>query len=118
MEYKQEKHTEVLPNSANTDFSSFVSDTDGTRVDENGFITDVEANVPRIDYTGGGCPSLLLEPLSTNNIRYSEDFTQSYWNKNQVVITSTNNISPDGTNNGTLLTDDNSGRNFNRCWVK
>ena len=99
----------VIPNSASADFSSFVSDTDGTRVDKNGFITDVEANVPRIDYTGGGCPSLLLEEESTNYLKYSEDFSQGYWNKNQVVITSTDNISPDGTNNATLLTDDNSG---------
>ena len=99
----------VIPNSASADFSSFVSDTDGTRVDKNGFITDVEANVPRIDYTGGGCPSLLLEPTSTNYLKYSEDFSHVYWNKNQVVITSTDNISPDGTNNATLLTDDNSG---------
>ena len=79
----------VIPNSASADFSSFVSDTDGTRVDKNGFITDVEANVPRIDYTGGGCPSLLLEEESTNYLKYSEDFSQGYWNKNQVVITST-----------------------------
>ena len=99
----------VIPNSASADFSSFVSDTDGTRVDKNGLITDVEANVPRIDYTGGGCPSLLLEEESTNYLQYSEDFSQGYWNKNQVVITSTDNISPDGTNNATLLTDDNSG---------
>ena len=73
----------VIPNSASADFSSFVSDTDGTRVDKNGLITDVEANVPRIDYTGGGCPSLLLEEESTNYLQYSEDFSQGYWNKNQ-----------------------------------
>ena len=99
----------VLPNSANADFASFVSDTDGTRVDENGLIVDVEANVPRLDYTGGGCPSLLLEPEATNLLDYSEDFSNVFWNKNESVITSTNNVSPDGTNNATLLTDDNSG---------
>jgi len=99
----------VLPNSANADFSYFSRGSAGSRVDKNGFITDVEANVPRLDYTGGGCPSLLLEPEATNYIQYSEDFSQSDWNKNQAVITSTNNVSPDGTNNATLLTDDNSG---------
>lgn len=92
----------VLPNSASADFSSFVSDTDGTRVDKNGFITDVEANVPRIDYTGGGCPSLLLEPSSTNYIPYSQDFSQSAWSKlsggtgSTPIVTENYAISPSG----------------------
>ena len=89
----------VIPNSSSADFSSFVSDTDGTRVDKNGFITDVEANVPRLDYTGGGCPSLLLEPSSTNYIEYSEDFSQSPWTKLNSTITSNTGISPDGSQN-------------------
>ena len=94
----------VIPNSANADFSSFVSDTDGTRVDKNGFITDVEANVPRIDYTGGGCPSLLLEPTSTNITQYSEDFTQSYWAKEgNATIESNVEISPTGSLNASYL---------------
>ena len=94
----------VLPNSASADFSSFVSDTDGTRVDKNGFITDVEANVPRIDYTGGGCPSLLLEEASTNITQYSEDFTQSYWTKEgNATIESNVEISPTGSLNASYL---------------
>ena len=93
----------VIPNSASADFSSFVSDTDGTRVDENGFITDVEANVPRIDHTGGGCPSLLLEPASTNYIQYSEDFSQSSWYKGNSTITSNTGISPEGIQNADNL---------------
>ena len=32
------------------------------------------ANVPRLDYTGGGCPKLLLEPQRTNLVTYSEEF--------------------------------------------
>ena len=93
----------VIPNSASADFSSFVSDTDGTRVDKNGFITDVEANVPRLDYTGGGCPSLLLEVTSTNYIEYSEDFSQSTWTKINSTITSNTGISPDGGQNADEL---------------
>ena len=94
----------VLPNSANADFSSFISDTDGTRIDKNGFITDVEANVPRLDYTGGGCPSLLLEPTSINYTQYSEDFTQSYWTKeNNATIESDVEISPTGSLNASYL---------------
>ena len=37
-------------------------------------------NVPRIDYTGGGCPHILVEPQRTNLLRYSEDFSE--WNMN------------------------------------
>ena len=33
-------------------------------------------NVPRIDYTGGGCPHILAEPQRTNLVTYSEDFSQ------------------------------------------
>ncbi len=41
-------------------------------------VTEVNTDVPRLDYTGGGCPSLLLEDESTNITQYSEDFTQHY----------------------------------------
>lgn len=34
-----------------------------------------DTDIPRIDYTDGGCPSLLLEPQSTNLIDYSEDLS-------------------------------------------
>ena len=34
-------------------------------------------NVPRIDYTGGGCPHILAEPQRTNLITYSSDFSNA-----------------------------------------
>jgi len=46
--------------------------TDATRVDENGLIADVLSGVPRIDYTGGGCPHILAEPMRTNEIVNSD----------------------------------------------
>jgi hypothetical protein len=67
-------------------------------------ITDANINVPRLDYTGGGCPSLLLEPQSINYLTYSEDFTQSYWSKQGTSsITSNTTISPDGSLNADTL---------------
>jgi hypothetical protein len=42
-----------------------VGDT-ATRVNEAGVVENVPANVPRIDYTSGGCGKLLLEPQRTN----------------------------------------------------
>ena len=43
-----------------------------TRVNSSGLIEAVASNVPRIDYTGGGCGNLLLEPQRTNLFLKSE----------------------------------------------
>ena len=59
-------------------------------------------NVPRIDYTGGGCPHILAEPQRTNLLTYSEDFSQSFWTKSSVTLT-TGFVSPDGTTNASKL---------------
>jgi hypothetical protein len=66
-------------------------------------ITEVNTDVPRLDYTGGGCPSLLLEPTSTNYIKYSEDFTQSYWSAGGGQIRTYGYLSPEGTYNASLI---------------
>ncbi len=66
-------------------------------------------NVPRIDYTGGGCPHILAEPQRTNLVTYSETFSDSSWTKlgagtgSTAVVTSDYAISPDGTQNATRL---------------
>jgi hypothetical protein len=95
----------VVPTSGLADMD-FTRATAATRVDENGLVTDVLSGVPRIDYTGGGCPHILAEPQRTNLVTYSSDFSQSYWIK-QSGITATYNttetLSPDGTYNATKL---------------
>jgi hypothetical protein len=58
-------------------------------------------NVPRIDYTGGGCPHILAEPQRTNLLPYSEDLSQ--WNLKQAAATLNYGISPDGTQNSTRI---------------
>ena len=45
-------------------------------------------NVPRIDYTGGGCPHILAEPQRTNLVTYSEDFSNAYWFSSTASIVS------------------------------
>ncbi len=60
-------------------------------------------NVPRIDYTGGGCPHILSEPQRTNLVTYSEDFSQSYWTKQEVLITSNATSSPSGDVNASKI---------------
>jgi hypothetical protein len=65
----------------------------------------ITADIPRLDYTGGGCPSLLLEPQRTNLITFSEQFNNAGWSKSgngtgsAPVVTANNSISPDGTMN-------------------
>jgi hypothetical protein len=103
-------------------YSYFVtSSSDTLEIDGNngtpftGSVTNVSVkeaardNVPRIDFTGGGCPHILAEPMRTNLVTYSEDFTDSSWTKlgagtgTTAVVTSDYAISPDGTQNATRL---------------
>ena len=110
--YKAGKVYSVLPESGVGDFT-FDRDSKATRVNENGLIETMNNDVPRLDYTDGGCPSLLLEPESTNFIDYSEDFSDSYWTKSGSSITSNAVISPDGTLNASKLKEDTGNSNHN-----
>ena len=60
------------------------------------FPTTDRLNVPRLDYTNGSCPSILVEPQRTNLVLRSEEFDNSYWAKNNVTITQNTTIAPDG----------------------
>ena len=64
------------------------------------------ANVPRIDYTGGGCGKLLLEPQRTNLLTYSSEFDNAAWTKSGATITANSTTSPDGTTNADKLVED------------
>jgi len=105
-------------NSGNQTYSEYITATQSdfkiTGINFYGSITNISVkevtrdNVPRIDYTGGGCPHILAEPQRTNLITYSEDFTQ--WDKNSgTTITLDSLISPDGTQNADLIVASGSG---------
>ena len=66
-----------------------------------GGITD---NVPRLDYTDGSCPSVLLEPQRTNLMIHSEYINSPHYGKS-AGITLTNNYSdsPEGVKNSTRV---------------
>ena len=55
-------------------------------------------DIPRIDYTNGE-PSILLEPSRTNSFDYSQDFSDTYWDKVGVTIGSNVATSPEGITN-------------------
>ena len=55
-------------------------------------------------YTTTDKGAFLLEPISTNEITYSEDFSDSYWTKlGTPTITDNYGTSPDGTQNSTRV---------------
>jgi hypothetical protein len=65
----------------------------------------ITADIPRLDYTGGGCPSLLLEPQRTNVALYSEQFGNAAWFKFEGTITPNVISAPDGTISADLFLD-------------
>ena len=58
--------------------------------------TETRLNIPRLDYSNGTCPSLLVEPQRTNNFQYSSQFDNAYWTKVAATVTANNIVSPSG----------------------
>lgn len=102
----------VLPSNGTGDFD-FTRGSVATRINAQGLIENVASGQSRLDYpmidgVQKGCPHHILEPARTNLIQYSEDFS-GYPTTNLNAI-SNQNISPNGSLNGTFLrpTTDNS----------
>jgi hypothetical protein len=73
-----------------------------TRVNSNGNIEVVNANIPRLDYPlGGGCPALLVEPSGSNLAFHSETWASgNNWTLDAVTrVTGSTSafLAPDGT---------------------
>jgi hypothetical protein len=66
--------------------------------------TETRLNIPRLDYSNGSCPSLLVEPQRTNLVTYSSSFDNSAYNKTNVSVTANTSTSPDGTQNADTIT--------------
>ena len=97
----------VLPSSGVGDFD-FTRSGSATRINSQGLIEEVSNGQSRLNYLmiDGkvvGCPHHILEGARTNLIQYSEDFSNTYWNKTSVTVTSNEAISPDGTLNASKL---------------
>ena len=100
--YKAGKLYSVLPSDGTGDFT-VARNSVATRVNQSGLIEEVGVNVPRLDYSAGGCPVLLTEIESQNKITYSEDFSNAAWDKTNLSLTSNSIISPSGVLNSTKL---------------
>jgi hypothetical protein len=102
--YKTSKLYSVVPNTTLGDMD-VVRGTTATRVNSAGLIESVGLNIPRIDYTNGSCPSILVEPQRTNLLTYSEQFDDASWNKVNLTITQNSINSPSGIINADTITD-------------
>jgi len=91
--YKENKVYSVLPTDGSGDLD-FARTTTATRINSEGLIEDIGIGKPRLNYADGVCPSLLLEPSSTNRVINSAEGVYG-----SAPASSTNIISPDGTNN-------------------
>jgi hypothetical protein len=58
--------------------------------------TETRLNIPRLDYSNGTCPSLLVEPQRTNLARWSSSFDNAAWTKLDTTISANLIASPSG----------------------
>ena len=100
-------YTEFFTHDSNTIVLRFRASDDFVGSIDNVSIKEATIDgLARVDYTDGTA-SLLVEPQRTNLITYSEDFTQSVWNKTNTTVES-GFVSPNGTENAYKLKEDTS----------
>jgi hypothetical protein len=107
--YKSGTLYSVVPNTADGDFT-VTGDPQGeaTRVNKDGLIESVAADVPRLNYdpTNPQDPTLLLEPTRTNECLYSK--TLSSWTElnggSLQTITNNDAVAPDGSLTASTIT--------------
>lgn len=97
----------VLPQS-NSKVFYYQKSGNATRVNKDGIIETNGSNLPRLDYTNSTCPSLLLEPQSTNKCKFSEYFgyapVSGAWGATGVTPTGSFSTAPNGATTSTKLT--------------
>jgi hypothetical protein len=85
---------------------TFTRASTATRVNSDGEIELMATGVPRLDYSQGSCPSLLLEPQRTNLALSSDDLTNAtYWTIIATRFTSSTTTSILGANNAFIFTE-------------
>jgi hypothetical protein len=101
--YKAGKIYSIVPATGAGDLSATRATT-ATRVNSSGLIESVASNVPRLDYTDGSCPSILVEPQRTNLVLRSEEFENAVWSKTNITVTANTTTAPNGTLTADKLT--------------
>lgn len=64
--------------------------------------TETRLNIPRLDYSNGTCPSILVEPQRTNILTYSSSldnaaYTKAQYGTGTISVTANYGTAPDGT---------------------
>jgi hypothetical protein len=95
----------IIPTNGNGDFS-VTRATTATRTNASGLVESTPINEPRLDYSLGSCPNILLEPQRTNLLQRSEEFDNASWVKTRVSVTANSTSSPSGLTNADTLTAD------------
>jgi hypothetical protein len=67
------------------------------------FATETRLNIPRLDYSLGSCPSILVEPQRTNLALRSEEFDNVAWSKTNASVTANATTSPSGILNADIF---------------
>jgi len=93
--YKEGKLYSVIPSDGSGDMS-VTRATTATRVNSAGLVESMGNNVPRLDYSNGTCPSLLVEPQRTNLFLNSSSFDNAAWTKVQTTTSANVAVSPSG----------------------
>tara|TARA_R110002012_G_scaffold276237_1_gene463154 strand:- start:239 stop:1441 length:1203 start_codon:yes stop_codon:yes gene_type:complete len=110
--FKTAKVYSVIPESGVGDLTLDRSNNTATRINKDGLIESVLADVPRLNYEVNNgvvdsCPHLLLEMNSTNIVVQSNNFTAGGWNFSNLTVTGSNTTSPEGKINASKLTTSN-----------
>lgn len=109
--YKTSKLYSIVPTDGTGDMTFARTGDTATRVNSAGLIESVLGNRPRLDYFGGGCPKLLIEPQRTNLVTQSQDITNVAWVKtNSPTIVGNVSVAPDGTTTADTFVDTTGGQ--------
>jgi hypothetical protein len=100
---KATKLYSIIPTNGNGDFT-VTRATTATRTNSSGLIESSPINEPRLDYSLGSCPNILLEPQRTNLVLRSEEFDNATWVKANVSVTANTTTAPNGTLTADTLT--------------
>lgn len=93
---------DVIPNTPFGDMD-FNRATEGMRVGADLLLDTVQPTYPRLDYTGGGCPTWLVEPQRTNLCLVSKTFDNRRWNKISSNVIGNTTIAPTGAQDADTL---------------
>ena len=103
-----------IPESAHSGggFTIYAGSSDLQEIDNVSVKEVTRDNVPRIDYTGGGCPHILAEPQRTNLVTYSEVYGAGtfFSATSGSTIDNTTSTSPSGDANATQVTSTGAGK--------